>query len=268
MKRVLSLLLVFTLILSSAIIFASCKDDKKEGEGFDFTKEKMKDYITLNREDYIGIEVEAEIYPEITEDDVDGYIEYILSNSVEKTVYTDKPIEEGDTVSIYFRGECDGVEFETGSNYADASPASLVIGSGSFIEGFEDGLIGVVPNTTSLTKIDSGKVKADYIAYVSYSYTYVDESGAEKSGEVKEYRIDLANPKSADAIFVDKIVGQTVGTAFTFDAEYDVTGDGEAENASFTMKVKFATMEETAAVKVTFPDPYKNNEELSGKEVI
>jgi trigger factor len=103
----------------------------------------MKDYITLNREDYIGIEVEAEIYPEITEDDVDGYIEYILSNSVEKTVYTDKPIEEGDTVSIYFRGECDGVEFESGSNYADSSPASLVIGSGSFIDGFEDKLIGV-----------------------------------------------------------------------------------------------------------------------------
>ena len=265
MKRVLSLLLVFTLILSSALIFASCKD-KTEDEGFDFTKEKMKNYITLNREDYIGIEVEAEIYPEITEDDVDTYIEYILTNSVEKTVYTDKPIEEGDTVSIYFRGELDGVEFEGGSNYSDSSPASLVIGSDSFIDGFEDGLIGVVPNTTSLTKIDSGKVKADYIAYVSYSYTYLDDSGAEKTGEVKEYRIDLANPKSADAIFVDKIVGQTVGTAFTFDAEYDVTGDGEAENASFTMKVKFATMEETVAVKATFPDPYKNNEELSGKE--
>ncbi len=266
MKRALSLLLVFVLILSSTLIFASCGKDKKDGEGFDFTKEKMKNYISLDRADYIGVEVEAEIYPEITEDDVDGYVEYILTNSVEKTVYTDKPIEEGDTVAIYFRGELDGVDFEGGSNYADPTPADLVIGSGTFIDGFEDGLIGVVPNETSFTKIDSGKVKADYIAYVSYTYTYLDESGAEKTGEVKDKRIDLANPKASDAIFVDKIVGQTVGTAFTFDASYDVTNDGEEENASFTMKVKYATMEEAVAVKATFPDPYKSNEELSGKE--
>ena len=108
MKRALSLLLVFVLVLSSTLIFASCDKDKGD-DGFDFTKEKMKNYISLDRADYIGIEVEAEIYPEITEEDVDSYIEYILKNSVEKTVYTDKPIEEGDTVAIYFRGELDGI---------------------------------------------------------------------------------------------------------------------------------------------------------------
>ena len=43
----------------------------------------------------------------------------------------------------------DGEEFEGGSNMNDESPYGLTIGSGTFIPGFEEGLIGVVPSETS-----------------------------------------------------------------------------------------------------------------------
>lgn len=277
MKRALSLLLVFTLILSSALIFASCKDDKKEGEGFDFTKEKMKNYITLNREDYIGIEVEAEIdpdqLPEITEEFIEDYLnrnvaQLVANGKIEgKELSKDRAVEDGDIVFIYFRGSIDGVAFEGGSNYSNSSPAGLVIGSGSSIPGFEEALIGIVPNETSFVNIDSGKIEADHIAYVSYSYTYTDESGKDQSGEVKEKRIDLANPNEKDALFVEHIVGQTVGGTFKFDAEYDVKDNGDIENVSFTMKVNYATIEKTVAIEVTFPDDY-GEESLNGKAAI
>lgn len=52
----------------------------------------------------------------------------------------DRAAEEGDTVNIDFVGTKDGVAFEGGT----AEDYELVLGSGSFIEGFEDGLIGAV----------------------------------------------------------------------------------------------------------------------------
>ena len=265
MKKILSIFLALLMILSLALGMAGCKkneENKDEGESFSFMKEKMKDYLSLNREDYFGATVEVDAIAEITEADVQDYIEYILESTVTKTTYTDRAIEEGDTVSLYYRGSVDGVDFEGGSNMSDKTPHSLVIGSGSFIPGFEDALIGLVPNTTSFTRIESGTVKADYVAYVNYAYTSGD-----KSGEVNA-RIDLASPSENEKALAEQIIGKTVGTSFTFEAELDVDGDGEKENAEITMKVKFASIEETTPITVTFPDPYKQNEELSGKEAI
>ena len=265
MKRFLSCFLAALMILSLAFGMASCKkneENKNEDGTFSFLKEKMSDYISLNREDYFGTTVQVEAIPEVSEKDVQEYIDYMLESTVEKTTYTDRAIEEGDTVSLYFRGSVDGVDFEGGSNMSDKTPASLVIGSGNFIPGFEDALIGLVPNTTSFTRIESGTVKADYVAYAEYAYTSGD-----KTGEVS-VRIDLSDPSEDHKVLAENIIGKTVGTSFNFEAEYDVDGDGTKENAEFTMKVNFASIEETAPITVTFPDPYKSNEELSGKEAV
>ncbi|MBE6696433.1 MAG: hypothetical protein E7587_08275 [Ruminococcaceae bacterium] len=266
MKRFLSCFLAALMILTLVLGMASCKK-KEENKGeeeaaFSFYKEKMSDYISLNKEDYFGTTIKVEKIPEVGEKDVQDYIDYMLESTVEKTVYTDRAIEEGDTVSLYFRGSVDGVDFEGGSNMEDKAPASLVIGSGNFIPGFEDALIGLVPNSTSFTRVESGTIKADYVAYGEYAYTSGD-----KTGEVK-VRIDLANPGEKDKVLADNIIGKTVGTSFNFEAEYDVDGDGTKENAEFTMKVNFASIEETAPITVTFPDPYKLNEEMSGKEAV
>lgn len=49
-------------------------------------------------------------------------------------------VENGDTVNIDYVGYIDGVEFEGGST--DGAGADLVIGSGTYIDGFEEGIIG------------------------------------------------------------------------------------------------------------------------------
>lgn len=93
----------------------------------------LSKYFTLG--EYKGLTTTRTVY-EITDEDVEYQIESAMEyNSVE---VTDRPIQEGDIANIDYVGTMDGVEFDggSGSNY------DLTIGSGTFIEGFEEGLIG------------------------------------------------------------------------------------------------------------------------------
>ena len=64
-------------------------------------------------------------------------------------VVTDRAIQAGDKVQIYYTGYADNYAFNGGSNADDEEPAELEIGSGSFIAGFEEALIGIRPDETS-----------------------------------------------------------------------------------------------------------------------
>ena len=85
---------------------------------------------------------------EITEADVDEQIKQFLAVRPNYVKDEDKDIgkaiEKGDIVNIDFVGRKDGEPFEGGSSEG----YDLEIGSGAFIEGFEDGLIGVKPGET------------------------------------------------------------------------------------------------------------------------
>lgn len=94
-----------------------------------------KDYVTLG--EYKGIEVTVE-EPAVADEYVDAYIDYVLSQNAVSTDITDRPVEEGDVVNIDYAGYKDGVAFDGGT----AQGQTLEIGSGRFIPGFEDGLIG------------------------------------------------------------------------------------------------------------------------------
>lgn len=97
----------------------------------------IDEYVTLN--DYKNMKVTA-YKPETTDEDIEQYI-----NSEMLTGYiTDRKVENGDVVNIDYEGKKDGVAFDGGT----ASGYDLEIGSGSFIEGFEEGLIGVMPGET------------------------------------------------------------------------------------------------------------------------
>lgn len=69
--------------------------------------------------------------------DIDEIIERIQKGYAEKSV-VDRPAKNGDEVKIDFVGKKDGVEFDGGK----ATDFDLGLGSGSFIEGFEEGIIG------------------------------------------------------------------------------------------------------------------------------
>lgn len=89
--------------------------------------------VTLG--DYKGVTVEKTIQS-VTDEDVQNEIDNALANY---PVEVDQAAKEGDTVNIDYVGKIDGEEFDGGSDQG----ADLKLGSGKFIDGFEDGLIGV-----------------------------------------------------------------------------------------------------------------------------
>lgn len=95
--------------------------------------------VTLG--EYKGITVEKTIEP-VTDEDVEQEIQSALESYPVEV--TNRSVQEGDTVNIDYVGRIDGEEFEGGSDEG----ALLKIGSGQFIEGFEDGLIGASKGET------------------------------------------------------------------------------------------------------------------------
>ena len=88
--------------------------------------------VTLGN--YKGVTVEKTIQS-VTDEDVQNEINNALANY---PVEVDQAAKEGDTVNIDYVGKIDGEEFDGGSDQG----ADLKLGSGKFIDGFEDGLIG------------------------------------------------------------------------------------------------------------------------------
>ena len=108
----------------------------EEGKPFIFTAEvALKPEVKLGK--YKGIKVDK-VAVEVTEEEVNEAIETERKNSARTVSVEDRPIKDGDTTVIDFEGFVDGVAFEggKGENYP------LTIGSHSFIDTFEEQLIG------------------------------------------------------------------------------------------------------------------------------
>ena len=98
----------------------------------------VSECVTLG--DYKGITLEKQIR-QVTDEDVEESISSALLAAVTDP---DATVVEGDTVDIAFVGKIDGEEFDGGSS--DSS--TLVVGQGGYIEGFEDGLVGMKQDET------------------------------------------------------------------------------------------------------------------------
>lgn len=119
------------------------------------TKEKVLEYtamVTVYPEvelgQYLGVEVEK-LDTEVTEADLNAHIERDIKSKGDLELVEDGVIENGNTVIFDFEGFVDGVAFEGGKseNY------SLEIGSGSFIPGFEEQMIGLKANEEATIKV-------------------------------------------------------------------------------------------------------------------
>ncbi len=130
-KRLLSAFLVTVLAMS----ITGCGYDNKS---VDVSKIDVDSYIE-DLGNYQGLTVETEKRSVINEDSVQDYIDYVLTNiGSTDTVEVDREAKNGDTVNIDYEGLLDGVAFDGGT----AQGYDLTLGSGQFIDGFEDGLIG------------------------------------------------------------------------------------------------------------------------------
>lgn len=100
---------------------------------------KTEDYVadsTVELGDYEGIELKvSEVV--VTDEDVDEQIKQVLEANAEYTE-VDRAAKEGDQVNIDYSGKKDGIAFDGGT----AEGFDLTLGSHSFIDGFEEGLVG------------------------------------------------------------------------------------------------------------------------------
>lgn len=96
---------------------------------------KFSDMGKVTLCDLTGITVETSPKLTVDEDMVNSQIDYLRKNYLTET---EDAAKEGDTVNIDFVGKMDGEAFDGGSG----TSYDLVLGSGSFIDGFEDQLIG------------------------------------------------------------------------------------------------------------------------------
>lgn len=164
--------------------------------------------------DYCGIEVENEIEP-VTDEEVDKEIETIRERNSREIEVTDRAAEIGDTAVIDFEGFCDGVAFEggKGTDYA------LKLGSGSFIPGFEEQIVG--------KNIDD---ELDVNVTFPAEYHAADLAGKDATFKVKIHALTKVELPALDDDFAKDV------------SEFDTFDEYKAD-----MKAKIEKRHETAA---------------------
>lgn len=106
------------------------------GEPFIFTAlVALKPPVKLGQ--YKGVSVEK-IDTTVTEEDVEAEIERERENNARNVIVDDRPVQDGDMTVLDFEGFVDGAAFEGGKG----EEYPLTIGSGAFIPGFEEQLVG------------------------------------------------------------------------------------------------------------------------------
>ncbi len=108
----------------------------KKGEGFTITI-TVECYPEIEVKDYKGVEIE-QVSAEVTDEDVENEIKSMARRN-SRMITVDRPAKDGDMVLIDYEGWIGDEQFEGGT--AERQP--LKLGSGTFIPGFEEQLIGV-----------------------------------------------------------------------------------------------------------------------------
>lgn len=120
--------------------------------GTPYSNVKLSDYIKVGK--YKGLEV-AKYKVNVTEKQINKEIQSRLKAKATTKESKSGKVKDGDTVVISYEGKIRGKTFDGGS----AKGANLTIGSGQFIDGFEDGLIGASVGQTKTLHL---KFPSDY----------------------------------------------------------------------------------------------------------
>lgn len=202
------------------------------GKAFIFTAEvAVKPEVTLG--DYKGLEVPKSDV-EVTDEDVDAEIKKEQEKNSRTVTVEDRGAENGDIATIDFEGFVDGVAFEGGKG----TDYPLTLGSGSFIPGFEDQLVGAKAGD-----------------HVEVNVTFPEEyQAAELAGKAAVFQCDVKKVEAKELPELDDDFAQDVSEFDTL-AEYkeDVKKNltekkekearAEKENAAVDKAIENAQME-------------------------
>ena len=165
-------------------------------------------YVTIGQ--YKGLSLDKSVEA-VTDDMVDGRIKEELQNKAEEV--TEGSVQNGDVVTINYVGTKDGVAFDGGT----ANNYELTIGSGTFIDGFEDGIIGMKKGQTK-----------------NLDLTFPEEySSEELAGQEVVFKVTLQSFKRAPELTDDWAAKNTdCKTAEEYRKEIRTTLEDEAKTSA------------------------------------
>ncbi len=245
-KRIMTLV---TGILASAAVLTGCSGSK----GLE------TDALSISV--YKGVEIDEIQKPaEVTDEDVENTIQSSLQMNATQEEITDRPVEDGDIATIDFTGKINGQEFEGGSS----TDYPLTIGSGLFIDGFEDSVIGHNIGDTYdwQGKFPDNYQNAEYagkdvvftITVKGIAEESVPElndnfvkSVSEKSKSVKEYKEEVRKQLTDDnETSYENQVGQAVWQKVLENTEIKKYPEDEMKELSKTLIDQYKSMAEYA----------------------
>ena len=245
-KRIMTLV---TGILASAAVLTGCSGSK----GLE------TDALSISV--YKGVEIDEIQKPaEVTDEDVENPIQSSLQMNATQEEITDRPVEDGDIATIDFTGKINGQEFEGGSS----TDYPLTIGSGLFLDGFEDSVIGHNIGDTYdwQVKFPDNYQNAEYagkdvvftITVKGIAEESVPElndnfvkSVSEKSKSVKEYKEEVRKQLTDDnETSYENQVGQAVWQKVLENTEIKKYPEDEMKELSKTLIDQYKSMAEYA----------------------
>lgn len=185
--------------------------------------------------EYKDLAVEVEASKEVTDEEVDAKIERERQNLAELVVKEDAAVE-GDTVVIDFVGSVDGVEFDGGKG----ENFSLELGSGQFIPGFEDQLVGTKAGETKNVEVTFPE---DYQAedLAGKAATFVTTVHEVKSKEVPALDDELAKDIDEEVETLDELKAKY---RKELEAAKEIAFDDAVEGAAIELAVANAEIVE------------------------
>ena len=184
--------------------------------------------VTLG--DYKGVTVEKTIQS-VTDEDVQNEIDNALANY---PVEVDQAAKEGDTVNIDYVGKIDGEEFDGGSDQG----ADLKLGSGKFIDGFEDGLIGARKGETRTLNLTFPEDYTQDLAGKAVEFTVTVNA-------VKEPLSEPTDQWVADNIEgYDNIADSKAGIRSEQEESNEQTAENQVRYAAWTQVIDNCTINE------------------------
>ncbi len=99
----------------------------------------MSEYVKLAKKNYIGVEIDKVEAAEVTDKDVQSQIDSALESATTTKEKKSGVAKKGNIVVIDYKGTMNGKEFDGGTG----TDVEVELGSGSMIDGFEDGIIGM-----------------------------------------------------------------------------------------------------------------------------
>ncbi|MEF2861208.1 MAG: trigger factor [Streptococcus salivarius] len=190
---------------------------------------------------YKDLEVSVEASKEVTDEEVDAKLENERKNLAELVV-KEGAAENGDTVVIDFVGSVDGVEFDGGKG----ENHSLELGSGQFIPGFEDQLVGAKAGDEVEVKVTFPEdyQAADLAGKAAVFVTKVNEV---KAKEVPAFDDELAKDLDDEVETLDELKAKY---RKELEAAKEIAYDDAVEGAALDLAVENAEIVELPAEMV------------------